>query len=84
MLSRGKKGKQILDLVIDACSAMQNLREAILIYRDRMSMEGNERKRSDLLRVCLVGRKLGYWTTLANYRSFLHIVRLETEQIYGL
>lgn len=58
MLSRGRKGKQILDLVIDACSAMQNLREAIVIYRDRMSTEGSERKRSDLLRVCLVSTKV--------------------------
>lgn len=54
MLARGKEGKTTLDLVVNACSHMQNLREGILTYRDRMSGEHNERKRSDLLKLCLV------------------------------
>lgn len=34
-LEHGTAGKALLDCVIDACSAMQNLREAIGVYRSR-------------------------------------------------
>eukprot|EP00803_Ostreobium_quekettii_P003854 evm.model.scf_787.5 EVM.evm.TU.scf_787.5 scf_787:45503-61553(+) len=53
VLELGQEGKQVVDKVINACSAMQNLREAILVYRNRMTEENNERRRNDLLGVCL-------------------------------
>lgn len=58
ILERGVEGKAILDNVIDACGAMQNLREAILTYRDRMFDESQERKRNDLLTSCMVNKDL--------------------------
>ncbi|GMH33294.1 hypothetical protein BSKO_01128 [Bryopsis sp. KO-2023] len=69
MLSRGKEGKHVLDSVIDACSAMQNLREAIVTYRDRMSAEHNERKRNSLLRICL--EYLERYCVLIAFTSYL-------------
>ena len=39
--------------VLAACSAMQNLREAIAGYRSRLAQETNERKRDALLAVAL-------------------------------
>lgn len=43
----------VLDSVIDAASSMQNLREAIAGYRNRLIHESNEHKRNALLHVCL-------------------------------
>lgn len=45
--------QDIVDAVIDAASAMQNLREAIAGYRSRLMHESNENKRNALLHVCL-------------------------------
>lgn len=54
VLERGAEGKLVVDQVINACSAMQNLREAILVYRDRMTAENNEGRRNAMLGICLV------------------------------
>lgn len=43
----------MLDCVIDAASGMQNLREAIAGYRNRLMHESNDNKRNALLHVCL-------------------------------
>ncbi|KAK9808828.1 hypothetical protein WJX72_004439 [[Myrmecia] bisecta] len=52
-LEGGATSKALLDSVIDACNAMQNLREAIAGYRVRLTHESNEDKRNALLQVCL-------------------------------
>lgn len=52
-LENGRSAKLALDLILDACSAMQNLREAIAIYRSRIFREPNEMRRQSLLQVCL-------------------------------
>jgi hypothetical protein len=43
-----------LDSVIDACSAMQNLRSVIVRYRANMLKEPQEDKRARILSVCSV------------------------------
>lgn len=53
VLERGIMGKAILDTTLDACSAMQNLREAIATYRQRLLNEQKEHKRATLMAVCL-------------------------------
>eukprot|EP00884_Botryococcus_braunii_P001844 jgi/Botrbrau1/11660/Bobra.168_2s0015.2 len=53
VLEGGGAAKAILDLVVDASSAMQNLREAISSYRGRLMAENLEEKKNDLLHVCL-------------------------------
>ncbi len=52
-LENGRAAKSSLDLVLDACAAMQNLREAIASYRSRLFYEANEIRRQSLLQVCL-------------------------------
>lgn len=52
-LENGKSAKMALDLILDACAAMQNLREAIATYRKRVFLEPNEIRRQSLLQVCL-------------------------------
>eukprot|EP00775_Hariotina_reticulata_P011247 gene11247-11396_t len=53
VLERGIVGKAILDAVVDACSAMQNLREAIATYRGRFVAENKESRRATIMGVCL-------------------------------
>ena len=43
-----------------ACSAMQNLREAIAGYRGRLMHEGNDTKRNALLQVTLLAMYTGH------------------------
>jgi hypothetical protein len=50
-LRRGREAKSALDLVLDACAAMQNLREAIASYRTRLHFETNDMRRQALLQV---------------------------------
>ncbi len=52
-LDKGPEAKHILDAVIDASAAMQNLREGINAYRARFLKEVRERQRNTLLSVCL-------------------------------
>lgn len=52
-LENGRAAKNSLDLVLDACAAMQNLREAIATYRTRLFLEPNEMRRQSILQVCL-------------------------------
>jgi hypothetical protein len=52
-LDGGAAAKAALDAVIDACSGMQNLREAIASYRGRIFYEANDTRRQSLLQVCL-------------------------------
>jgi Inositol hexakisphosphate len=52
-LENGRAAKSSLDLVLDACAAMQNLREAIASYRTRLFYEANEIRKQSLLQVCL-------------------------------
>jgi hypothetical protein len=53
VLELGQLGKSIVDAVIDAASAMQNLREAIAGYRGRILSESKEHKRAAATAVCL-------------------------------
>lgn len=53
VLENGREAKLALDLILDACAAMQNLREAIASYRSRIFQERNEMRRQSLLQVCL-------------------------------
>ncbi|KAF6255732.1 inositol hexakisphosphate-domain-containing protein [Scenedesmus sp. NREL 46B-D3] len=53
VLERGGAGKAILDTCLDACNAMQNLREAIATYRGRLMAESKESRRAQLMGVCL-------------------------------
>ena len=48
-LEGGGAAKALLDAVLDAASAMQNLREAIAGYRGRLMQESVEEKRNALL-----------------------------------
>jgi hypothetical protein len=48
-LRRGREAKAALDSVLDACSVMQNLREAIASYRGRLVHEANDMRRQALL-----------------------------------
>ena len=64
---QGPEAKVVLDAVIDACSQMQNLREAIASYRSRFLKEMRERQRNTLLNVCLVRR--GGWGVLKEMRE---------------
>lgn len=52
-LEKGVEAKIILDAAIDACGAMQNLREGIFSYRSRFLKEAREKQRNVLLNVCL-------------------------------
>lgn len=53
VLEHSHQAKALLDSVLDACSAMQNLRDAINSYRTRLLAETKEHKRSVMLAVCL-------------------------------
>eukprot|EP00887_Chlorella_sp_A99_P002448 scaffold10.g2448.t1 len=53
VLERGVQAKAALDCVLDACAAMQNLREAIASYRTRIYYEASDARRTSLLHVCL-------------------------------
>jgi hypothetical protein len=53
VLESGNLGKAALDAVVDAASAMQNLRDAIAQYRSRVLAETKERRRATLMAVCL-------------------------------
>lgn len=53
VLESGNLGKAVLDAVVDAASAMQNLREATAQYRARILAETQERRRATLMAVCL-------------------------------
>lgn len=50
-LEGGATSKELLDAVIDACAAMQNLREAIASYRNRIYYDTNDARRQSLLQV---------------------------------
>lgn len=54
VLPRGTFAKAALDAVIDACSAMQNLRSVIVRYRANMLKEPREDRRTRILNVCTV------------------------------
>lgn len=54
ILEFGTDAKSVLDTVIDATNHMQNLREAIYKYRERLCLEQNERKRNALFHLALV------------------------------
>ncbi|KAK2078696.1 hypothetical protein QBZ16_003536 [Prototheca wickerhamii] len=53
VLDGGLASKRVLDCVLDACSAMQNLRTATLSYRNRVATERNDAQRGALLSVTL-------------------------------
>jgi hypothetical protein len=54
VLPQGLLAKAMLDAVIDACAAMQNIRAVIAQYRGNMLQEPREGKRAKLLSVCTV------------------------------
>ncbi|PSC67685.1 paladin isoform X1 [Micractinium conductrix] len=68
-LDGGSAAKAALDAVVDACSAMQNLREAIASYRGRMFYEANDARRQSLLQVCL--EYLERYFTLICFASYI-------------
>ena len=68
-LESGKNSKAALDSVLDACSAMQHLREAIASYRTRLLFETNEMRRQSLLQVCL--EYLERYYVLAVFTAYL-------------
>eukprot|EP01018_Ginkgo_biloba_P008620 Gb_04879 [translate_table: standard] len=49
VLEGGVEGKRQVDKVIDKCSAMQNLREAIAAYRNSIQRQPDEKKRESAL-----------------------------------
>ncbi|KAF1002509.1 uncharacterized protein LOC141701120 [Apium graveolens] len=49
VLEGGVEGKRLVDKVIDKCSSMQNLREAISTYRNSVLRQSDEMKRAALL-----------------------------------
>jgi len=69
VLENGKMAKISLDLILDACAAMQNLREAIAVYRAKIFHERNELRRQSLLQVCL--EYLDRYYTLIVFSSYL-------------
>ena len=68
-LENGREAKVSLDLVLDACAAMQNLREAIASYRMRLFYESNDMRRQALLQVCL--EYLERYYSLVEFSSYL-------------
>lgn len=68
-LERGKEAKLALDLVLDACSAMQNLREAIASYRARLFYESNDMRRQSLVHVCT--QYLDRYYVLVTFAAYL-------------
>jgi hypothetical protein len=54
VLPYGVIAKAMLDSVIDACAAMQNVRTVIAQYRDNMLQEAREDKRAKILSTCTV------------------------------
>ncbi|GLI60364.1 hypothetical protein VaNZ11_002488 [Volvox africanus] len=70
VLENGTEGKAVLDATIDACSQMQNLREAIGSYRSRFLKEMRERQRASLMAVCL--EYLERYYMLIAFASYLY------------
>ncbi|GFR48167.1 hypothetical protein Agub_g10003 [Astrephomene gubernaculifera] len=70
VLENGVAGKAVLDAVIDHCSQMQNLREAIGSYRSRFLKEMRERQRESVLAVCL--EYLERYYMLIAFASYLY------------
>ncbi|GLC33893.1 hypothetical protein PLESTM_000131000, partial [Pleodorina starrii] len=70
VLENGTEGKAVLDAVIDSCSQMQNLREAIGSYRSRFLKEMRERQRASLMAVCL--EYLERYYMLIAFASYLY------------
>ncbi|KAK9839780.1 hypothetical protein WJX81_000925 [Elliptochloris bilobata] len=68
-LEGGGAAKALLDAVLDAAAAMQNLREAIAGYRGRLMQENVEDKRNALLQVCL--EYLERYYVLITFTAFL-------------
>ena len=54
VLPNSTRAKAALDAVVDACSAMQNLRSIIVRYRANMLKESREDKRAKILSVVTV------------------------------
>lgn len=70
VLDRGAESKAVLDLTIDAASAMQNLREAISVYRGRVLAENRENKRAAMSAVTL--EYLERYYMLVAFSAYLH------------
>ncbi|EFN52818.1 hypothetical protein CHLNCDRAFT_26452 [Chlorella variabilis] len=71
-LDGGAAAKAVLDAAIDACSAMQNLREAIASYRGRMFYEANDARRQSLLQAAVVCLEyLERYFTLICFASYI-------------
>ena len=71
-LEKGPEAKSVLDAVIDAASAMQNLRDGINAYRSRFLKEARERQRNTLLSVCLVSMGGGMEGGCAQHKAAAH------------
>ena len=54
VLPQGVSAKLVLDAVIDACAAMQNLRRVVADLRNDVLTEAREDKRAKILRLATV------------------------------
>ena len=74
-LEKGPESKTVLDTVVDAASAMQNLREAIASYRTRYIKEVRERQKNTLLS-CAQEYLERYYMLIA-FTGYLHSSQFE-------
>ena len=77
VLPGGAAAKAGLDAVLDAASAMQNLREAVAGYRARLAAEPDDDKRSALLDVAL--EYLERYCVLITFAAYLASPRADPE-----
>ncbi|GJP69891.1 hypothetical protein CLOP_g893 [Closterium sp. NIES-67] len=70
VLEAGSESKRLTDLAIDHCAAMQNLREAILGYRNRIHRHSDEKRRQAALSLFVAYLERYYM--LLCFSAFLH------------
>jgi hypothetical protein len=78
-LEKGPESKTVLDTVVDAASAMQNLREAIASYRTRYIKEVRERQKNTLLS-CAQEYLERYYMLIA-FAGYLHSPQFEPDSM---
>ncbi|CAI5457453.1 unnamed protein product [Closterium sp. Yama58-4] len=70
VLEAGSESKRLTDLAIDHCASMQNLREAILGYRNRIHRHSDEKRRQAALNLFVAYLERYYM--LVCFSAFLH------------
>ena len=71
VLEGGVEGKRQVDKVIDKCSAMQNLREAISAYRNSIQRQPDEKKKESALSFFFVEHLERYYFLIC-FVVFIH------------